>query len=75
MLPGTETLFCMYVRAGRSLYRALNWMNGVNRGSVSLVVPMAMALARVLMTAMTRSMRSSMDTPLLTPLFRGALEV
>jgi len=61
-----------YVRVGRSLYCALNRMNCVKKGSVSLVVPIAMALARVPMMAMKRSMRSSTDTPLLTPLPRGA---
>lgn len=60
---------------GRSLYCALNRMNCVKKGSVSLVVPMAMALARVPMMAMKRSMISSTDSPLLTPLFRGALDV
>ncbi|KAL5200222.1 hypothetical protein ABZP36_021425 [Zizania latifolia] len=65
----------MYVRVGRSLYCALNWMNWVKKGSVWLVVPMAMALARVPMIATKRSMTSSMDTPLLTtPPLRGAFE-
>lgn len=64
-----------YVRVGRSLYLSLNWTNCVKKGIVWLVVPMAMALARVPMTAITRNMRSSMHNPLLTPLLRGPLEV
>ena len=48
-----------YVKDGRSLYLASNWMNCVKKGSVSLVVPMAMALPMVATTAAKRRMRSS----------------
>jgi hypothetical protein len=50
-----------YVKDGRSLYLASNWMNCVKKGSVSLVVPMEMALAMV--ATMERNLRktSAMD--------------
>jgi hypothetical protein len=50
-------------------------MNCVKKGRISLVVPMAMALARVPIMAMKRSMRSSTDIALLIPLLRGAFDV
>lgn len=56
-----------YVNVGRSSYSALNRMNRVEKGSVSLVVPMAIALARVLTMAISLRTKSKIDIPLLTP--------
>lgn len=53
------------MKVGRSLYRALNKMNWVNKGSATLVLPMAMAPK----VAMSLKMKSSMETPLLAPNF------
>lgn len=51
---------------GRSLYTALNRTNSVENGRVSLVVPMAMALAKVPIPATILRMKSSTETPLFT---------
>lgn len=63
-----------YVRVGRSLYLSLNWTNCVKKGIVWLVVPMAMALARVPMTAITRNMRSEEQSMFLAYINGGMLE-
>lgn len=62
-----------YVNVGRSLYWALNWINWVKNGSVSLVVPIATALPAVPMTAIIRRTKSSIESPLLTG-FVGGVE-
>lgn len=62
-----------YVNVGRSLYSALNRMNLVKKGSVSLVVPMEIALARVPKTAISLKTKSSIDTPLFNPLLEDEL--
>lgn len=65
-----------YVKVGRSLYSALNRMNCVKKGRVSLVVPMAIALPIVPTIATRRRTESSIETPLLIPPPTiGALEV
>lgn len=43
-------------------------MNRVMKGSVSLVVPMAIALTKVAIIAMSLKMKSSVETPLFIPL-------
>lgn len=57
-----------YVKVGRSSYSALNRMNRVKKGSVSLVVAIAIALPSVPIKASSLNMKSSIEIPLFTPL-------
>lgn len=61
---GNET----YVNIGKSSYSALNRTNRVTKGSVSLVVAIAIELPRVPTTASSLKMKSRMDNPLFIPL-------
>lgn len=52
---------------GRSSYSALNRMSCEKKGSVSLVVPMAIALPRAPAKASSLKTKSSIEIPLFTP--------
>ena len=56
-----------YVKVGRSSYSALNRINWVKKGSVSLVVPMAIALPKVAAPATILKIKSRMEIPRLAP--------
>lgn len=64
-----------YVREGRSLYLALIMMGCVKIVSVSEVVPMVKALAKVAIAATPLKMRSAIEIPLLIPRFGAAMIV
>lgn len=60
-----------YVKVGRSLCLVSNLKNCMEKGTVWLVVDMAMTLPKVPKMATILIIKSSLDTPLFTLVFAG----